>query len=78
MAVAARAASLDSHHPVGHVPHGDHMGFVHRRPERRPARSALKLGLVLEKRQGAEPAAIDTGILLIQQTAAERGFGPVV
>src|SRR6185437_2257507 len=78
VAAAARAGRLDAHHAVGDVLDPLHMRLVEGRPEGGPAGAALELGAVLEQRQAAEPAAVDAGVLLVEQPAAERRLGAVV
>ena len=53
------------------------MRLVHRRPEAGPARAAFEFGLVLEERQAAKAAGIGAGLLVAEQSAAERGLGAV-
>ena len=77
VAVATGAAGLDSDDPVGYVSHGRYMGLVEGCPERWPAGAALKLGLILEKRQAAEAATVDALLFLPQKAAAERCLGAV-
>jgi len=78
VAVAAGAARLDAHHAVAGVAYGQDVSLVEGRKEARPARAAFELGLGAEERQAAEAAAVDAVLLVVQEAAAERGFGAVV
>ncbi len=78
MAVAPRAPRFDPDHAVAGVANGQHVSFIERRPETRPAGAALEFGLGLEQRQSAQTAAVDAVFLVAQQSTAERRLGSVV
>jgi len=78
MTAAAGTQRFYPHHAVRYVSDSGDMCLIDRCPERGPAGTALELGLVLEKGQGAEAAAVEARVFLIEQTTTEGRFGPVV
>src|SRR5262249_22138152 len=68
----------DPAHAVGIVLDAFDVLGIDRAGEARPARAAFELGLLIEERQPAQPAAIDPVLFLIEEPAAERGFGAVM
>jgi hypothetical protein len=51
---------------------------IERLIETRPPSTRFKLGPRSEQRESAQPAAIDTVLLVVEQSAAKRRLGAVV
>ena len=78
VAIAAGAADLYTDHAVAAVAQFTNVLWIEGFVKAGPAGAGLKLGTGCEQRQVAQFAVIVAVILVIQQAAAERGFGTLV
>src|SRR5689334_5019418 len=78
MAIAAFAANLRADHPVAGVLNVADVFRVEGLVEAGPSRAGFELGAGAEQRQSAQPAAVNTVLLVVQKAAAKRGLSTVV
>src|ERR1700743_89306 len=65
---------LDAHHSIAGIPDALDVRLVIRLEEARPARTGIKFCTGTEQRQAAEPAGVDTVLLVVEEYATERRF----
>jgi hypothetical protein len=78
VAAAALAANLDANHSVADVANLSDVLRIERLIETRPPSTGFKLGPGSEQGKSAQPAAVNTLLLIGEQPAAKRRLGAVV
>jgi len=78
MAIAAPAADLGAHHSVARIAQAADVVGVKRFEKAGPAGTGFEFGARSEQWQAAQPAAVNTVLLVVEQAAAKGRLGAMI
>jgi len=78
VAPTSRTNFLHAHHSITRIAQPLDVRFIVRLEEAGPTRTGVKFRAGAEQRQAAEPARVDTVLLVVEEDSAERRFRTVL